>query len=193
MTNIIKGVLPYDGDGSNGRPLTLFQLTDDTILPTYSKGVAAAIKALAYGSDDRNVFTWDEAEYFMLGPVVKRYPNSFKKGGSFPNVSAVLSVLAKPQPDGTKLVRRVSDKTYHAVLDVDEGLIILSDIINWMARPMYRDGKEAYRTKRYQIPHWLLSWDESRPNLPRKIAPYLHELRRKVWRSRGKRDILAGI
>ena len=185
MTNIIKGVLPYDGDGSNGRPLTLFQLTDDTILPTYSKGIVAAIKALSYGSDDRDVFIWDEATYFMLGPVIKRYPNSFKKGGNINNSSAVLSVLAS-----LKLVRRVSDETYHEVLDMDEGLAILSNIIDWMARPIYRAGKEAYKVKRYSIPSWLVSWDEDRPSLPRKMAPYLRAVRRKVAVNRNSQNIL---
>ena len=172
-----KGVLGYDRDDgthlSNGREL--FQLVDDTILPEYNKGVVAAIRALCYGSDDRDVFTWDEARWFILDPVIKRYPNSFKKGGNLPNESAVLSVLAKLQ-----VVRRVSNATTHECLDVDEGIAILSNIIDWMARPIYRDGKEAYRVKRYRIPHWLFTWDEDRADLPRKTAAYLHAVRRKV-------------
>ena len=185
LTNIIKGVHAYDGDGNSGQPCSFFQLTDDTILPAYSKGIVAAIKALAYGSDDSNVFTWDEATYFMLGPVTKRYPNSFKKGGNLSNASAVISTLAALQ-----LVRRVSDETTHEMLDMDEGLVILSNIIDWMSRPIYRDGKEAYRVRRYSIPSWLISWDEDRPNLPRKMAPYLRAVSRKVAVNRNSQNIL---
>ena len=189
-TAVISGVLPYidHGDGTGGHSYSLLQLTDDKILPTYNKGMVAAIRALSYGSDANNVFTWDEADYFILAPVVHRYPNSFKKGGNLQNSSAVISLLAS-----VGVVRRVHNATPHETMDVDEGLIILSGIINWMAAPVYGHGKdnETYYPKRYVIPQWITEWDTNdNPGLPRRIAPYLHELKLNIWRTRNKTNAL---
>ena len=57
---------------------TKLQLAEDYRYPTstgrmdkFNKGIATAITALKQSCDNQGVFTWGEATYFILPPIVK--------------------------------------------------------------------------------------------------------------------------
>ena len=135
-----------------------------------NKGIQAAAKVLTYGSDGNNVFSWDEATYYLLDPVLQRYPNSFKRGGNLPNVNAVIGTLFS-----IGIIRMAPEELEHRYIDNPEGLYMLRSIANWIAHK---------RSKRYHIPEWLFLENHHRPTLPDSTG-WLKERAGRIARSRG--------
>jgi len=164
----------------------LFQVIDKTRYANsyinsvhVNKGVQAATKVLAYGSDEHNVFSYDEATYYLLGPVLERYPNSFKDGGNLSNTYAVVCTLFHLGIVGT-----VPEDTPHQYIDRNEGLFMLKHIIDWMANVNTANLKKPMRVKRYRIPEWLIFENHDSLTLPDSLAPLLDIYRRRA-RGRG--------
>ena len=138
-----------------------------------NKGVQAATKVLTFGSDENGVFGYDEATYYLLGPVLKRYPNSFKDGGNIPNTNAVVCTLLH-----LGIVGLVPKDTPHKYIDRMEGLFMLRHIIGGMA------NLNGVSKRRYQIPEWLIFEHHGCPSHPDTLGTILDIIERRV-RKRG--------
>ena len=142
-----------------------------------NKGVQAATKVLTFGSDENGVFGYDEATYYLLGPVLKRYPNSFKDGGNLSNTNAVVCALLH-----IGVLRLAPKELGHRYIDNPEGLYMLRSIANWIAH-QNKDGTPK-RSKRYHIPEWLFLENHHRPTLPDSTGR-LKDRAGRMARSRG--------
>ena len=140
-----------------------------------NEGIQVATKVLTYGSDENGVFSWDEATYYLLGPVLKRYPNSFKDGGNLSNTNAVVCTLLH-----IGILRMAPEQLGHRYIDNTEGLFMLKHIIDWMSNLKTCDLKQPKRIKRYRIPEWLIFENHDRPTLPDSLAPLKEIYRRKA-------------
>ena len=140
-----------------------------------NKGIQAATKVLTYGSDENGVFSYDEATYYLLDPVLKRYPNSFKDGGNLSNTNAVVCTLLH-----IGVLRLAPKELGHRYIDNPEGLYMLSHISSWV-RTLNTNGlKHPTRVKHYRIPEWLYLENHDRPTLPDSLAPLKEIYRRKA-------------
>ena len=104
---------------------TKLQLAEDYRYPTstgrmdkFNKGIATAITALKQSCDNQGVFTWGEASYFILPPIVKKFPTSFQQTHYYNrNTYSVLSRLAQ-----LGVVYTVDDATPHTALTWASGI-----------------------------------------------------------------------
>ena len=140
-----------------------------------NKGIQAATKVLTYGSDENGVFSYDEATYYLLGPVLKRYPNSFKDGGNLSNTNAVVCALLH-----IGVLRLAPKELGHRYIDNPEGLYMLRSIIDWVSNMKTYSLKQPRRVQRYIIPEWLIFQNPDRPTLPDSLAPLKEIYRRKA-------------
>ena len=142
-----------------------------------NQGIQAAAKVLAYGSDENGVFSYDEATYYLLDPVLERYPNSFKNGGNIPNTNAVLCTLLH-----IGIIRVAPEELGHTYIDNPEGVYMLSHISSWVAGLNTRNLKNPLGVKRYRIPEWLFLENHDRPTLPDSLGKLKDAYRRKTFR-----------
>ncbi len=155
------------------RPLgdhTKLQLAEDYRYPTsagrmdkFNKGIATAITALKQSCDNQGVFTWGEATYFILPPIVKKFPTSFQQKYDYNrNVYSVLSRLAQ-----LGLVYTVDDDTPHTDMTWASGI---------KAR-LY--SSKLVPTAKDSIPRWIIerAFHENRHELDQ----FLDTLTEKQW------------